>query len=110
VAGTPVIAIAKSFSVKGSPYNPPCPLLKKRGNYKKLQEKSPFEKGGFRQQCPVWFLQSLAKLRTLVKRPPTMYKFANPRLAEKITSPSPRPSPPSGERGKSVTDLTPYGY
>ena len=36
--------------------NPPNPPLIKGGNYKKLQEKSPFEKGGFRQQCPVRFL------------------------------------------------------
>ena len=32
----------------GKPYNPPCPPLKKGGNYKELLLKSPFEKGGFR--------------------------------------------------------------
>jgi hypothetical protein len=42
------IAIAKSFFRSGKPYNPPCPPLKKGGNYKELQGKSPFEKGGFR--------------------------------------------------------------
>jgi len=42
------IAVAKSFSRSETPDNPPCPPLKKGGNYKKLQEKSPFEKGGFR--------------------------------------------------------------
>jgi hypothetical protein len=49
IAPLPVtIAIAKSFFRSGNPYNPPCPPLKKGGNYKELQEKSPFEKGGFR--------------------------------------------------------------
>jgi hypothetical protein len=32
----------------GMPYNPPCPPLRKRGNYKDLLLKSPFEKWGFR--------------------------------------------------------------
>jgi hypothetical protein len=32
----------------GKPYNPPCPPLKKGGNYKELLLKSPFEKGGFK--------------------------------------------------------------
>jgi hypothetical protein len=41
------MAIAKSFFQYGNPYNPPCPPLKK-GNYKELLLKSPFEKGGFR--------------------------------------------------------------
>jgi len=43
-----LIAIAKSFFRYGKPYNPPCPPLKKGGNYKELLLKSPFEKGGFR--------------------------------------------------------------
>jgi hypothetical protein len=43
-----LIAIAKGFSRSGTLYNPPCPPFKKGGNYKELQEKSPFEKGGFR--------------------------------------------------------------
>ena len=43
------IAIAKSFFRYGKAYNPPCPPLKKGGNYKELLLKSPFsEKGGFR--------------------------------------------------------------
>ena len=43
-----MIAIAKSFFRYEKPYNPPCPSLKKGGNYKKLLVKSPFEKGGFK--------------------------------------------------------------
>jgi hypothetical protein len=43
-----LIAIAKSFFRSGKPYNPPCPPLKKGGNYKELLVKSPFDKGGFR--------------------------------------------------------------
>ena len=43
-----VIAIAKSFFHSGNPYNPPYPPLKKGGNYEELQEKSPFDQGGFR--------------------------------------------------------------
>jgi hypothetical protein len=42
-----ILAFAKSFFRSETPYNPPCLPLKKGGNYKKLQEKSPFEKGGF---------------------------------------------------------------
>jgi hypothetical protein len=42
------IVFAKRFFRSGTSYNPPCPPLKKGGNYKELQEKSPFEKGGFR--------------------------------------------------------------
>jgi hypothetical protein len=43
-----VMAIAKSFFRYGKPYNPPCPPLKKGGNYKEVLFKSPFDKGGFR--------------------------------------------------------------
>ena len=46
--GTPTfsdIAIAKSFFRQGKPSNPPCPPLRKGGNYKKLRGKSPLKKG-----------------------------------------------------------------
>ena len=41
-------SVCQKFFRYGKPHNPPCPSLKKGGNYKKLLLKSPFEKGGFR--------------------------------------------------------------
>jgi len=40
------MAIAESLFGYGKLYNPPCPPLKKGGNYKELLLKSPFGKGG----------------------------------------------------------------
>ena len=73
-------AIAKSFFRSGTPYNPPCPPLKKGGNYKELQEKSPIAKGGFRQQCP------------------------DRKLHARVWPPSPQPSPPEAG-GEGVGDV-----
>jgi hypothetical protein len=42
------IVFATNFFRYGKPYNPPAPLQKSGGNYKKLLLKSPFGKGGFR--------------------------------------------------------------
>jgi hypothetical protein len=53
-------SITKSFFRSGNPYNPPCSPLKNGGNYKELQEKSPFEKGGF-----IAFAKSLFPLSPL---------------------------------------------
>jgi hypothetical protein len=36
----------RRFFHYGRPYNPPCPPLKKGGNYKEILLKSPFDKGG----------------------------------------------------------------
>ena len=61
---------------------PPNPPLSKGENYKELLLKSPFEKGGLRQQCPVRKLHAA------------------------VLPPSPQPSPPEaggeGEGGRRV--------
>jgi hypothetical protein len=62
------------------------------GNCKELFGKSFFEKGGFRQQCPVWFLQS----RMLVIHSPTVHKFTDVLLAPRKLLP-PHPLPHWGE-------------
>jgi hypothetical protein len=42
-----VYSNCQNFFRSGTPYNSPLPPFKKGGNYKEMQAKSPFEKGGF---------------------------------------------------------------
>jgi hypothetical protein len=60
-----------------------------------LQLKSPSEKGGFRQQCQIWFLQR----RMLVIHSPTIHKFTDALFAPRRLLP-PYPNPPLRKGGK----------
>ena len=101
---TGLIAMAKSFFRYGRPYNPPRPPLKKGGKFKELLLKSPFEKGGFRQQCPVRKLHAEVPPPSPQTSPPEAWgkgvgDFARFNNHNVLNGPL-FPSPPMGERAR----------